>query len=241
MSREVRRVPLDYKHPTKKNPYWKEQAARRALRGAPAFTLHAPDESFIGLFEGYDDARSDWQHEHNSITDRKGSKWDFNLEYHLTGMRSNDGRDPDELTINPFSVWGDESEDGGPQYITVRDEDHLQELLIAEHLTEMPRPEAYMPEFEDWIEDRGWVLYETVTEGTPITPIFATAEELIQYLITVGTEWAGPMRESAARVLVKNGRTLGSVMVIGGQVLNSTDDADVIEGLVKKPEATTGD
>lgn len=45
MGREVRRVPLDYKHPTEPNPYWAEQKLRRIMRGAPEPRLHAPDEA----------------------------------------------------------------------------------------------------------------------------------------------------------------------------------------------------
>jgi hypothetical protein len=42
------------------------------------------------------------------------------------------------------------------------------------------RPD-WKPEEMTW-----WQVYETVTEGTPVTPPFATQEELIEYLVTHG-------------------------------------------------------
>jgi hypothetical protein len=35
MGREIRRVPVDWKHPTESNPYWRKQEARRIMRGDP--------------------------------------------------------------------------------------------------------------------------------------------------------------------------------------------------------------
>ncbi len=44
-----------------------------------------------------------------------------------------------------------------------------------------PRPENYMPE---WTEKEAthYMMYETATEGTPISPAFATPEELARWL-----------------------------------------------------------
>jgi hypothetical protein len=74
----------------------------------------------------------------------------------------------------------------------------------------------------------GWQLWETVSEGSPVTPVFATAEELIDHLATVGQRSSGPMRRSAAEVLVRSGSSLGSLVGIGGQLLDSAEDADRI-------------
>lgn len=35
----------------------------------------------------------------------------------------------------------------------------------------------------------GWQLWETVSEGSPITPVFTTAEDLARYLSTTGDDW----------------------------------------------------
>jgi hypothetical protein len=38
-------------------------------------------------------------------------------------------------------------------------------------------------------EGEGWQVWETVSEGSPITPVFPTADALIDHLATVGTTW----------------------------------------------------
>ena len=51
-----------------------------------------------------------------------------------------------------------------------------------------PRPEYYRPNWKP--EEMTWVqLYETVTEGTPVSPPFATKEELVEYLVANGDLW----------------------------------------------------
>lgn len=51
-----------------------------------------------------------------------------------------------------------------------------------------PDPEYYRPAWND--EEATWFqAYETVSEGTPVSPPFATAEELIEYLATNGDFW----------------------------------------------------
>lgn len=46
-----------------------------------------------------------------------------------------------------------------------------------------PVPEEYMPDWPD--EQRThWQFYENTSEGTPLSPVFATAEELADWLAT---------------------------------------------------------
>jgi hypothetical protein len=50
-----------------------------------------------------------------------------------------------------------------------------------------PDPHSYRPKFTepaDWYQ-----VYETVSEGTPVTPPFETKEELVDYLIERGDFW----------------------------------------------------
>jgi hypothetical protein len=51
-----------------------------------------------------------------------------------------------------------------------------------------PNPEYYRP---IWPQDAimGFAIYETVSEGTPVTPTFAIKEELIDYLVQHGDFW----------------------------------------------------
>lgn len=50
-----------------------------------------------------------------------------------------------------------------------------------------PDPDYYRPKFES--EPTHYQVYQTVSEGTPVTPVFATEEEMIDYLATKGTFW----------------------------------------------------
>ncbi len=65
-----------------------------------------------------------------------------------------------------------------------------------------------------------WQVYETVTEGTPVSPAFATPEELVEYLVANGDFWdqkCGEKSYSRARAeaFVKSGWA-PSGMSIGG-------------------------
>lgn len=63
------------------------------------------------------------------------------------------------------------------------------------------RPEEYVPYKK---EECSWYqLFETVTEGCPLTPPFATKEELVTFLSTKKDYWGkGPMSKAAAQKLV---------------------------------------
>lgn len=51
-----------------------------------------------------------------------------------------------------------------------------------------PDREYYRPRWRE--EDATWFqIYETVSEGTPVTPPFATKKELVDYLVTNGDYW----------------------------------------------------
>jgi hypothetical protein len=63
-----------------------------------------------------------------------------------------------------------------------------------------PNREYYRP---DWPEESAihYQVYETVSEGTPVTPHFATRVELIDYLVSHGDYWdQSRTREGRARV-----------------------------------------
>lgn len=50
-----------------------------------------------------------------------------------------------------------------------------------------PDRKYYLPEWD--VEPTWFQVYETVSEGTPVTPPFATKEELIDYLVEKGDFW----------------------------------------------------
>lgn len=65
----------------------------------------------------------------------------------------------------------------------------------------------------------GWQLWETVSEGSPVSQVFASAEELAQWLTTeAGGKMAGrrPMAISAAREFVKVGWAPSVIENAGG-------------------------
>lgn len=81
----------------------------------------------------------------------------------------------------------------------------------------------------------GWQLWETISEGSPVTPAFASPEALVRWLSTEG-EWRGPRagyaepyRPAAAEALVRAGSSLGSLVSFGGSVVNSAREADAVE------------
>jgi len=63
--------------------------------------------------------------------------------------------------------------------------------------------------------------YETVSEGTPVTPPFATQEELIDYLATRGDFWdqhrgEGPWpRENARKFVLGSGWAPSMIVTTG--------------------------
>lgn len=70
-----------------------------------------------------------------------------------------------------------------------------------------------------WTEEEAthYQMYETVSEGTPLTPVFATKEELVQHLISHGTAWdRHPWSETAARAFVEDEYAPSMVVVSGG-------------------------
>ena len=222
MSREVRRVPVGWQHPTEPNPYWREQTLRALQRGDSLSRLHLPQVRFIGLLDNYDARVAEWESEVADAKARRGHSWTFSLKYHLTGYQ---GRGDEAPKVHPFYVWTDDDTEAS---VEVRDEDHLHELLIAQKESERPNPEHYMPAF---VGPLGFCLYETVSEGTPITPTFGTSAELVDHLVEFGEDWRQePYRREAAERLVSQGFSFGTMVVSGGRLLDSSRDADLIGG-----------
>lgn len=77
-------------------------------------------------------------------------------------------------------------------------EDHLAEWerMDPQEQQEEPRPQSdqYMPDFSGVPEDdMGWCMYETTSEGTPLSPVFKTQEELARWLADNGASASGCM------------------------------------------------
>lgn len=66
------------------------------------------------------------------------------------------------------------------------------------------------PNYEDYVDYKGepatwYQMYQTVSEGYPITPPFATTEELINHLVNNGDDWDGKWSREGAENFVKDG------------------------------------
>lgn len=61
------------------------------------------------------------------------------------------------------------------------------ELPYWEYHDGPPDPKHYRKPWN--AEPTWWQVYETVSEGTPVTPPFATTDELIDYLVANGDFW----------------------------------------------------
>lgn len=73
-----------------------------------------------------------------------------------------------------------------------------------------------------------WQMYETVTEGTPVTPAFATADELIDFLVEHGQQYEGgdsdgPWPRERAETFVKSEGWFPSFILSGGQFFQAKD------------------
>ena len=73
-----------------------------------------------------------------------------------------------------------------------------------------------------------WQVYETVSEGTPVTPHFATKEELVDYLVAHGDFWdqqrgdGGWNRSSAERFVASE---WAPTMVVSSGVIQTPRDS----------------
>ena len=91
-----------------------------------------------------------------------------------------------------------------------------------------PNPEYYRPKWKKE-EMVCFQVYETVSEGTPVTPAFLTKKELIKYLIDYGTFWddKGYTREQA-EAFVDDG-WVPSGMMDRGKMYFGIESADVLK------------
>lgn len=89
-----------------------------------------------------------------------------------------------------------------------------------------PDPGYYRPDWPD--EVMTWIqMYETVSEGTPVTPPFATPEELVDYLCAHGTFWdSNPWKRANAESFVKQGWA-PSMMVSNGTIYTAKTMAEM--------------
>lgn len=193
MSREVRRVPMDWRHPM----HWREQwdPAKGRTR-----TMLVPRP----LLDDYNGALRSWESDGAELARRDGFGWTFWSERCLR-----DGK--------PYDEWPDH------EPVTVRDADHLHELLTAYHERQRPDRDDYMPDFPEGTAT-GWCMYETTSEGTPISPVFDTPEALARWLADTGASAFGGRTATYEQWLstIRQGWA-PSAVTIGGALLSGVE------------------
>ncbi|MBB6299936.1 hypothetical protein [Rhizobium leucaenae] len=86
-----------------------------------------------------------------------------------------------------------------------------------------PKREGYMPSWPD--EQRThFMMYEDTSEGTPISPAFATPEELATWLVaTSASSFAGQTASYEAWLRIANGGFAPSAVLVGGQLVSGVE------------------
>src|SRR5690606_114544 len=68
-------------------------------------------------------------------------------------------------------------------------------------------------------EGEGWQLWETVSEGSPISPVFETPEGLARWMVSGASKWMMPASYEGALKFVKAGWA-PSAVAVGGDVVD---------------------
>lgn len=232
MSREVRRVPIDYKHDYTINPYWEqhEKWLSDKLDGKSIPNNGIPRNCrFEPLFDGtsFKQDLKKIEKEIDELKNKTGFHWNFEYDCVFKGYHSNHY----DKWIEPSFKYIDLDEFGDEDYVDVKDEDHLLELMIAKKERELLKMEDSLfkytpvPDVDADTDGFGYCLYETVSEGTPVTPVFENPEEIVEYLVNVGTFNGETYSRKNAEVLVGTGYSFGSFAVVDGQMYNSSTQA----------------
>jgi hypothetical protein len=89
-----------------------------------------------------------------------------------------------------------------------------------------PDKKYYLP---DGLEEPTWYqMYETVSEGTPVSPPFATKEELVEYLVENGDFWdqrhgSGGYDRKTAEAFVDEGWAPSFIRTADGRLLSGVE------------------
>ena len=118
--------------------------------------------------------------------------------------------------------------DGSPRYRPLHKrswlQDDLKDFEANPHDWDNVRPDPadYMPELKEGTP-YGWQMYETVSEGSPVSPIFRTKAELAAWLSSAaaGRDQVSP---ASAAKFVEDGYAPSFVMM-GGQLMSGVEAA----------------
>lgn len=84
--------------------------------------------------------------------------------------------------------------------------------------------------YEAWSEEEppagdGYQVWETVSEGSPITPVLPTAEAMIEWLVANGDGWDRPVSREAAEKFVRGSGWVPSTVMVGGTITTGIESA----------------
>lgn len=104
-----------------------------------------------------------------------------------------------------------------------KDPDDL--MRFTEWEGERPSPDDYMPNWPE-SERTHFMMYEDTSEGTPISPAFATPEELARWLADNGASSFGDMTASYEQWLrVAKGGYAPSMVIDNGRMMSGVEFA----------------
>lgn len=206
MGREIRMVPPHYKHPTYtfKSGAWSEER-----------DVAMPDETL-------EQAQAEW--------DADLALWLQGYEpYYKRGFDNYAAEMADPIAQRQHFSWVVER-GGTEEERLIKEAEHLEMYRENMHHGQETTEDAYIeeqgerPKYSDpstgfmyrpWKDEEAtWIqVWQTVSEGSPTTPPFATAEELIEYLTLNGQLYngrdmglnLGPWSRAAAEGFVKAG------------------------------------
>lgn len=246
MGREIKRVALDFNWPLETswkgyhNPYRAIDCKQCDGSGLNPATKKLSDDWYAHLRT---DGRDGWSnHLEQAEVDaliEAGRLQDFTHTWDAEGGRKPraDGYLPTADDVNKWSRRGF-GHDAINQWICV--EARAKRLGIYGKCTLCNGKgyywcdDKYEQLHEDWQQieppaGEGWQVWETVSEGSPITPVFPTSEELIQHLAVNGDRWdqrrgEGGWGETRAKAFVEAGWA-PSAASVDGKFLDSKDFA----------------
>lgn len=201
MSREIRRVPANWQHP-------------KCIRKRLEYGQYVFKEEYRPMFQGtHEDALKSYEENVKEWMDGWGL-WSQGL-YREYGSGENVSvaktlKDWEQQIVDDRKSYGYSDDYGAEEMIRYRTGLCSWQDAHGEP-PRYPNPDDYMPS-GDW-----WQVYETVSEGCPITPPFATAEELIDWMASTKDFWGNQWSREGAEHLVKDGSAFSMIVENDGK------------------------
>lgn len=190
MSREIRRVPANWQHP--KRIIERRGEILEEYRPMSQYSYEQAVKDFHERVEEWMEGYRLWQegkfkhYKGKTVTKEEAmQEWkQYNADERKKYKFSSDYRATDDRKYDTGLCCWEDVKGETPQY---------------------PNPDDYMPRGE-WFQ-----VFEEVSEGTPITPPFATTKELIDWMATNKDFWGTQWSREGAENLVKTGGCLSMI------------------------------